>query len=81
MSKEVKVKDRKEDVEFLRMACNIAEIGIGYTHADLILRLQKRLETLGGKFSLQDGVEILCDWKKYWAQYFDDQTKNKLTEE
>lgn len=39
---EVKIKDRKEEIEFLRMACNMAELGIGYQHADLIIRLQQR---------------------------------------
>ena len=45
---EVKVKDRKEEIEFLRMACNMAELGIGYQHADLIIRLQERLKKLKG---------------------------------
>jgi len=43
---EVKIKDRKEEIEFLRMACNMAELGIGYQHADLIIRLQERLKNL-----------------------------------
>ena len=43
---EVKIKDRKEETEMLRMACNMAELGIGYQHADLIIRLQERLKKL-----------------------------------
>ena len=38
---DVKPKDRKEEVEFLRMACKMAEIGIDYKHADLIIKLQE----------------------------------------
>lgn len=72
---EVKIKDRKENVEFLRMACNIAELGINYQHADLIIRLQERLKTMKGKFSLHDGVEIHYKWKQDWVKYFEEQQK------
>ena len=68
---EVKIKDRKKEIEYLRMACNMAEIGIEYIHADLILRLQERLNKLHGKFSINDGVEIHAKWKKDWEEYRD----------
>ena len=68
---EVKVKDRKTEVEYLRMACNLAELEIGYQHADLILRLQERLKKLKGNFSLSDGVEIHHKWKEDWRDYFE----------
>ncbi len=72
---EVKIKDRKEEIEFLRMACNLAELRIQYEHADLILRLQERLEKLKGKFSLSDGVEIHHKWKQDWQKYIEEQSK------
>lgn len=72
---DVKINDRKEEIEFLRMACNMAEIGIGYQHADLILRLQERLKKLKGKFSLKDGIEIYHKWKADWVIYFEEQSK------
>lgn len=75
--KDVKVKDRKKEIEFLRMACNMAELGIGYQHADLILRLQDRLNQLNGEFSLNDGIEILHKWKQDWEKYFEEQSKSE----
>jgi hypothetical protein len=74
---EVKIKDRKEEIEFLRMALNMAEIGIGYQHADLIIRLQERLKKLKGKFSIMDGIEIHHKWKQEWQNYFEEQSKIK----
>ena len=74
---DVKIKDRKEEIEFLRMACNMAELGIGYQHADLIIRLQERLKKLKGKFSISDGVEIHYKWKQDWQNYFDEQSKTQ----
>lgn len=74
---EVKIKDRKEEVEFLRMACNMGEIGIGYQHADLIIRLQERLKKLKGNFSISDGVEIHQKWKEDWQRYFEEQSKTQ----
>lgn len=74
---DVKIKDRKVDIEYLRMACNMAELGINYTHADLIIRLQERLKKMKGKFSLNDGVEIHFEWKKEWEKYFEEQSKTK----
>ena len=68
---DVKINDRKHEIEYLRMACNMAELGISYTHADLIIRLQERLGKLKGKFSISDGVEIHHQWKEDWANYFE----------
>lgn len=75
---EVKIKDRKKEIEFLRMACNMAELGIGYQHADLIIRLQERLKKLKGKFSIDDGVEIHYKWKEDWQKYFNNNPKRKM---
>lgn len=74
---QVKIKDRKNEVEFLRMACNMAELGIGYQHADLIIKLQERLEKLKGEFTINDGVEIHHKWKKEWEKYFEEQDKSE----
>ena len=74
---DVNIKDRKEEIEFLRMACNMSELGINYTHADLIIRLQNRLSKLKGKFSIKDGVEIHHKWKQDWQNYFEEQSKTQ----
>lgn len=75
---DVKIKDRKEEIEYLRIACNMAELGINYVHADLILRLQERLKKLKGKFSISDSVEIHYKWKEDWRKYFEAQSKNEI---
>jgi hypothetical protein len=73
---DVKIKDRKKEIEFLRMACNMAELGINYIQADLIIRLQDGLDKLKGKFSISDGVEIQYKWAEDWQEYFKEQSKN-----
>lgn len=73
----VSVKDRKEEVEFLRMACNIADLGIDYLNADLIIRLQKRLKTKKGNFSIKDGVEVRQEWVNDWNKYFEEKSKEE----
>jgi hypothetical protein len=75
---DVKVKDRKEEIEYLRIACNMAELGLDYIHADLIIRLQERLKKLKGKFSISDSVEIHYKWKEDWRKYFEQQTEQKV---
>jgi predicted CopG family antitoxin len=54
----------------------MAELGISYQHADLIIRLQERLKKLKGKFSVSDGVEIHYKWKEDWIRYLEEQAKN-----
>lgn len=66
----VKIKDRKTEVEYLRMVCNLAEIGINYEHAELIIKLQEKLKKLNGEFTLQDGIDVHHKWKQKWDQYY-----------
>ena len=75
---DVKIKDRKDEIEYLRIACNMVEMGISYIHADLILRLQERLKKLKGKFSIDDSVTIHYKWKEDWRKYFEAQSKNEI---
>lgn len=74
---EVKIKDRKEDVEFFRIACNMAKINLDYIHADLILKLQERLQKMKGGYAISDSVEIYAEWKEYWDNYFEELTLKK----
>ena len=71
---DVKVKDRKEEIQQLTIVCNMAEININYIHADLILRLQERLKELKGKFAISDSIEIHYKWKEDWRKYFEEQS-------
>ena len=71
---DIKVEDRKEEIQQLTIVCNMAEININYIHADLILRLQERLKELKGKFAISDSIEIHYKWKEDWRKYFEEQS-------
>ena len=71
---DIKVEDRKEEIQQLTIVCNMAEININYIHADLILRLQERLKKLKGKFAISDSIEIHYKWKEDWRKYFEEQS-------
>lgn len=70
---DVKIKDRINEIEFIRMALNMVQIGVDYPNADLINRTMKELKKLKGKFSLKDGCDILYEWKEDWRNYAEKQ--------
>ena len=74
---DVKVKDRKKEIEYLRSALNLAELWVDYTQTDLIIRITDKLNKLGGKFSIDDGIKIQYEWKEYWRKYFEKEKDNK----
>ena len=67
---DVKIRDRKEGAEYLRMALNMCELWIDYPQAELIIKVLAKMEKVKGEFSILDGVEIHHEWKKEWEQYF-----------
>lgn len=67
---EVKIKDREEKTEYLRMAINMCELPLDYTHADLIIKLHKELEVHEGNLSVRDVVKVFSDWKQEWETYY-----------
>jgi hypothetical protein len=67
---DVKIKDRKEGAEYLRMALNMCELWIDYPQAELIIKVLAKMEKVKGEFSISDGVKIHHEWKKEWEQYF-----------
>ena len=74
----VEIKDRKYEIEWLRMALNMCEININYTHADLIIKIVKELDSLKGKFTISDGVEIHHKWKDKWDNYYKNKKDNTI---
>ena len=68
---DVKIKDRKEEIEYVRMGLNMCEMGVDYPSAELILRVIDRVEKLKGKFSCLDAVDIHHKWKDEWMAYFE----------
>lgn len=73
MKNEVSVKDREKQVEYLRMALSMSEFGVSYEHADLINQVAKRVQSIGGSFSLEDGSKIFVEWKEKWEKYYTEQ--------
>lgn len=49
---EVKIKDRNDEIEWIRISLCMVEIGIDYPHADLIDRVMKALDIKKGEYSL-----------------------------
>jgi hypothetical protein len=72
---DVKVKDRQQEIEFIRIALNSVEIGVNYQHADLINRTLTLLMKKKGKFDIMDAITILHKWKEDWRKYFEEQSK------
>ena len=77
----VAVKDRQRDVEYIRIALNCVEIGIGYRQADLINRTLVVLARNKGKFSISDAADIQVKWEKDWTDYFEEKKKELETKE
>ena len=77
---EVRIEDRKDEIEYLRMALAMSEFGVSYEQADLIHRVVTEVQKKGGKFTVHDGVKVFHGWKKTWYDYFDrlvKESKNK----
>lgn len=68
---EVLIKDRKDEIEYLRMALAITELGVSYEQAELINNVVNKVRQRKGKFNIHDGVELLYAWKQKWRNYYD----------
>ena len=73
---DAKIKDRKKEVEMLRLALNISGLSCNYISCDLINKVLLGIKKKGGKFSLLDGAKIETEHEKYWNDYF----KNEISE-
>jgi hypothetical protein len=67
---DVKIKDRKKDVEMLRLALSMSGVGANYITCDLISKVLSGMKKKGGKFSLLDGAKIEAAHEKEWTAYF-----------
>jgi hypothetical protein len=75
----VKAKDRKNEVEMIRMALNMCNIAVGYQHADLINRIVTGLQKTKGNMSIREVIEIHNNWLLECEQY--ERTIVKASEE
>ena len=71
----VKLEDRKEDTNCLKLALYLAGIEIDYEDVDLILKVQERLKKKKGSFSVRDGMQVRREWENRWKEYFNDLAK------
>lgn len=72
---EVKIKDRDERIEQIRMLLNMCEIGVNYVHTDIILECIKLHDKLGGDASINDVTKLHFELKEKWDNYFKEQEK------
>jgi len=77
MEYDVSLKDRKPNIEYLRMALNMCELHINYQQADLITRVCEKLTELDGYFTVSDCVKIHDEWNDYWLNYFKSKDEHK----
>jgi hypothetical protein len=63
------IKDRREEVEYLRIILAMAEFGVSYVQADLINRCVKLRNEKGGDAVVSDGVDVFWEWKRHWNDY------------
>jgi len=62
----VPVKDRKFEVEYLRMGLAMSEVGVSYETADLIYQIANDPKVKSGKFDMKDGVNTFYQWQIKW---------------
>ena len=67
--------DREKEIEMLRMALNMCEIGVDYQHAELIKIVMDKLQILKLEFSLDDASELYSEWMGRWEYYEEKQNK------
>jgi len=73
---DVPISDRKDEIEWVRMALAMSQIGFSYEAADLVKRIMERLNKLKGKYSLKDGAEIKAEWEREWTKYWENKNES-----
>lgn len=77
----VQIRDRVDEIEFLRMALNTVGISVDYEGTDLIIETKKALDKKNGKFSLLDAAKIQNAWQKKWDMYYSALRKKRQKQE
>lgn len=73
---DVKIKDRDNSIEYMRMALNMVGIGVDYKTTVLVKMALDCLKKKKGKMSLKDACEIESAW-----QSLNDEYREKLKNE
>ena len=66
----IKLEDRDLRIEYYRLAINMVGISIDYQTTDMIATLIRRIDDIGGDFTLKDAVRIQVECGQRWEEYF-----------
>jgi len=81
---DVKIKDRKTDIEYLRLSLVLSGVQIDYATTDLINDLFSAVKKKKGKFSISDAAEISAaheaKYQDYFKQQSESETENKINQ-
>jgi hypothetical protein len=81
---DVKIKDRKTDIEYLRLSLVLSGVQIDYATTDLINDLFSAVKKKKGKFSISDAIEIRAaheaKYRDYFKQQSESETENKINQ-
>lgn len=75
----VKIDDRLDEIEYLRMALSTCEVYVDYQTAELIDDVVTAVREKKGNFDLLDGSKLFSEWKKKWDDY-EKQKRKEATE-
>ena len=73
----VKIEDRYDGIEYLRMALSMSEVYVDYQTAELIDVVVTEVRKKKGKFDVLDGVKLFSEWKRKWDAYERQQRKEE----
>lgn len=77
MKNSVKLEDRENEIEYLRLALALCEVQASYELCDLISDLTKRIESSKGALTIDDCVKIRDRHDKKWSKYYKDLENEK----
>ena len=75
----VKIDDRLDEIEYLRMVLSTCEVYVDYQTAELIDDVVTAVREKKGNFDLLDGSKLFSEWKKKWDDY-EKQKRKEATE-
>ena len=73
---DIDIKDRVKDVEYLRLALNCCDLAVDYKTSLLIHLVSEKIIASNGNCTINEIVNINCEWKRNVEKYFE-QTKKE----
>lgn len=75
---QIKIKDRDEQIEGFRLACNLADLPMNYHTADLIWRIFQLIQQKGMDLDMRTIIKERSRHDQHWINYFKDQQEADL---